>query len=95
MKNLTLSIFTCFLFVACTSNFEQKTPLTEMLGQTYSNCKVKSIVRKADETILSCVYKNELMVIDTYTAEYTEEQIRDELIEILASNDVYWGILVD
>jgi len=95
LKKIILLLLICLFLINCTNKIEEKTPLSEMIGKTYSNCKVKSIIRKADETILSCIYKNELMIIDTYTAEYSEEQIRDELIEILASNDIYFGILTD
>ena len=88
-------MFLCLFLISCTNKLEEKTPLSEMIGKTYSNCQVKSIIRKTDETILSCLYKNELMTIDTYTPEYTEEQIRDELIETLVANDIYFGILTD
>ena len=74
----------------CIVWIRKKTPLEEMLGQTYSNCQIKSIIKKKDETVLTCLYKNEMMIIDTYTAGQTEEQIRDEFIDILASNDIYW-----
>lgn len=88
---LLIIIMTIILLsVGCVSSGLEKTPLEEMLGQTYSNCQIKSIIKKKDETVLTCLYKDEMMIIDTYTAGQTEEQIRDELIDILASNDIYW-----
>lgn len=92
---LIIIMIIILLIVGCTSPKLNKTPLEEMLGQTYSNCQVKSIIKRDDETVLTCLYKGETMVIDVYTAEQTEEQIKDELVETLAANDVYWGISID
>lgn len=69
--------------------FETLDSVDDLVGRVYSGCKVVSVDQGPNEIELICVKNGEEIVLEIYSSDLTEDEVRLAFIDVLENIDEY------
>lgn len=87
---LLLVLMSLFLVhVTEAESFETFDSIDNLVGKVYNGCKVISVDQGPNEVEVTCDKNGEQIVLEIYTTELTEDEIRKAFVDVLENIDEY------